>query len=1118
MANAINSLNFGNNTYTFTLPYGSCSTAAGTAAKTVSVDNFSLETGARVAVKFTVTNTASSPTLNVNSTGAKAIYYKGAAITAGYLAANKVYEFIYNGTQWDLIGDVDTDTTYTLSSFDITATATELNYVGGVTSNIQAQLDSKLSTEAAGDLDFVDIDIEGSSSGFPNPINADTLGGILASEYITKADFAELKNCVTPQMYGAKGDGKTDDTKAINDAIEAVGNNGIVFFPEGTYLVSSSMNSSLGVSERYFAVKIYEKENITLQLSPNAHIKHKPFTEAEIKSANTTRYYVVGIMCSSNIKVVGGHIEGESAEHTYHTYQDDGTISRTHGYGINIYSSDDVVIRDCEISHCYGDGVHVSIASGYSKSNNAIIENCDIHDCVRLGMGICGANNTLVKDCRIHDIVGASPQSGIDFEPDYVSNMNIDSVVENCVIYNCANHTIINAKANRGVQIRDCKLYGKVTSTCDDTYPIEYNNCDIIGYQSSNAHRNVLRNCRIACVGMYEMGDDFYNCTFDPDLFNHIIEGYGSTVVNLIECGSAITSTSSARFYHCDFIANNNGAYASNFMLWRNNGQIGTAIFDGCTFNIGLHAYSGLNIRVLNDLCVQRCIFIAPEISYTKQFIEFNVPNRLVFKDNIIDLKPLTSYSTSYSSIIRLYTKDIYVEGNQLLAKTKICTYTFLQTFVNSVGEIYWLRNYTPLWDSLGSLASATASKFVSAGNILATTQSEVTFTEADKSKLDNIDKVISNSGFITEVEAKGYTDAKVADIMAQGSQLSPSFANTVNECTDTSKVYVLPDGDLYGYMMSMSEAGIPQFKDWLPLAIDSDGSIYNGVGYKYGWRLNSAGNVVEDTTGCVVTGFIPFKKGDILRFYNITLNQNNNMVIQYKSDFTKYGNPTYRSDFINEGNGVYKIETSNYLDTTAYIRLSVGSFSEDSVITVNEEIVYSVATATWGWKNTGHSFIKVLVDDIPADVATEAELEELHDLLNNKVDSEQLEEALKDVEVSDAKISKAISDYLTENPISGASGRGIVSITRTSGAGASGTTDTYTITYTDGTSTTYSVYNGKDGTNGKSAYDSAKTGGYTGTESAFNTALASMANLTSETWTFTLEDGSTVTKKVVLI
>ena len=96
------------------VPYASCSTAADTAAKTVSVNGtFTLATGARVIIKFTATNSAANPTLNVNSTGAKAIYYKGIAITAGYLMANKTYQFIYNGTQYDLVGDVDTNTTYT---------------------------------------------------------------------------------------------------------------------------------------------------------------------------------------------------------------------------------------------------------------------------------------------------------------------------------------------------------------------------------------------------------------------------------------------------------------------------------------------------------------------------------------------------------------------------------------------------------------------------------------------------------------------------------------------------------------------------------------------------------------------------------------------------------------------------------------------------------------------------------------------------------------------------------------------------------------------------------------------------------------------------------------------
>ena len=93
--------------------YGTCSTAAATVAKTVACTGFALVTGAEITVKFTVTNTAANPTLNVNSTGAKAIYYRGAAISAGYLAANRTYTFRYNGTQYELVGDINTDSHYT---------------------------------------------------------------------------------------------------------------------------------------------------------------------------------------------------------------------------------------------------------------------------------------------------------------------------------------------------------------------------------------------------------------------------------------------------------------------------------------------------------------------------------------------------------------------------------------------------------------------------------------------------------------------------------------------------------------------------------------------------------------------------------------------------------------------------------------------------------------------------------------------------------------------------------------------------------------------------------------------------------------------------------------------
>ena len=51
-----------------------------------------------------------------------------------------------------------------------------------------------------------------------------------------------------------------------------------------------------------------------------------------------------------------------------------------------------------------------------------------------------------------------------------------------------------------------------------------------------------------------------------------------------------------------------------------------------------------------------------------------------------------------------------------------------------------------------------------------------------------------------------------------------------------------------------------------------------------------------------------------------------------------------------------------------------------------------------------------------------------------------------------------------------GAPGRGISSVVRTSGDGSPGATDTYTITFTDAGTTTFTVYNGADGGGGGGA------------------------------------------------
>lgn len=94
--------------------YGTCSTGSSTAAKVVVCSGFTLTTGARISVKFSSYNTATSPTLNVNSTGAKAIKEYGT--TASYMTyrwpSGGVVGFVYDGTYWIMEQPRTATTTY----------------------------------------------------------------------------------------------------------------------------------------------------------------------------------------------------------------------------------------------------------------------------------------------------------------------------------------------------------------------------------------------------------------------------------------------------------------------------------------------------------------------------------------------------------------------------------------------------------------------------------------------------------------------------------------------------------------------------------------------------------------------------------------------------------------------------------------------------------------------------------------------------------------------------------------------------------------------------------------------------------------------------------------------
>ena len=127
---SMHNFTYGGNTYNLeAIWYGVCSSTAATVAKVVTITGFpsTLVAGTAVAINFTYSNTAASPTLNVNSTGAKAIKRYGttapSSTVATSWAAGATVLMIYDGSYWRICTHNDNTTYSAISVSNIQNTA-----------------------------------------------------------------------------------------------------------------------------------------------------------------------------------------------------------------------------------------------------------------------------------------------------------------------------------------------------------------------------------------------------------------------------------------------------------------------------------------------------------------------------------------------------------------------------------------------------------------------------------------------------------------------------------------------------------------------------------------------------------------------------------------------------------------------------------------------------------------------------------------------------------------------------------------------------------------------------------------------------------------------------------
>ena len=196
------------------------------------------------------------------------------------------------------------------------------------------------------------------------------------------------------KWFGAKGDGVTDDTKAIQDAVDHA--NGTVFIPAGTYMIDA-VTSPAGEPGR---CGIRLPSNFLLQLSPRATLRAIP--------NSAQKYSILQIYDVHDVTVVGGTLQGDRAQHI-------GTLGEW-GMGLDIRSSTNVMISGVLSRDLWGDGFYV----GKWSTNNC--QNVRLYNCIgennrRQGCSIVSLIGGVLDGCLLVNSNGPSLGAGLDLEP-----------------------------------------------------------------------------------------------------------------------------------------------------------------------------------------------------------------------------------------------------------------------------------------------------------------------------------------------------------------------------------------------------------------------------------------------------------------------------------------------------------------------------------------------------------------------------------------------------------------------------------------------------------------------------------------------------------------------------
>ena len=276
-----------------------------------------------------------------------------------------------------------------------------------------------------------------------------------------------VNKLVSVKDTGAKGDGTTDDTTAIQKAIDQVAqaDGGIVHIPAGIYMINATTDpdgsksaSGDGLWKTMGEGGLELKSNVTILLDSDATLS--------VIGNSSFAYNVMRLFNVKNVNILGGNIEGDRHRHkittTWHRDNngDPYEFAGEWGSGINLAHADTVTIKGMTIKDCWGDGImafNIGKNDGLAPSNNVTIEDNIFNHNRRQGTSLGNVTNEVVRHNLFENTVGTGPAAGLDIEPSEAAMVvSHIKVIDNYFYHN--NGSGVNVFAQKDYKVSDITI------------------------------------------------------------------------------------------------------------------------------------------------------------------------------------------------------------------------------------------------------------------------------------------------------------------------------------------------------------------------------------------------------------------------------------------------------------------------------------------------------------------------------------------------------------------------------------------------------------------------------------------------------------------------------------